>query len=104
MATQHDNAEISRQEAAAFMAEVPERYFAYHAGPQLSPVSRQIGQRITTWTGDLLANVVWTGNVYVSGFGDQRQNFRARAINGATYSGTAYLDAGDYVRMRRVAT
>lgn len=95
------NEQTSREEVASFKADAPARYFAYHAD---RPTNREMGNRITTWTGDLLANVTWTGDCYRSGFGDRRQNFRAKAINGAIYSGTAYLDAGDYVRMRKVAS
>lgn len=101
------NAEISRAEVAAFVADVPDRYFAYHADrsttAQMGRWADGIGATITTWTGDKLADVVERFPVYRSNLGDRRQNFRARGINGATYSGTAYLDAGDYVRMRRVS-
>lgn len=94
------NAETSRQEVADFMAEVPERYFAYHRNPR--NLTHPMGSEIVTWMGDRLANVVSTGAPYRSNFGDRRQSFRARGINGAMYSGVAYLDAGDYVRMRKV--
>jgi hypothetical protein len=60
------------------------------------------GDLITTWTGELLGTITWTGHVWGTNFGDRRQNFRAKCVDGRTYSGTAYLTAGDYVRMRAV--
>lgn len=100
------NEERSRREVEAFKRDVPSRYFAYHAGPIFRPRGDRVGvgRTITTWTGDLLANVVDVGDVWRSNMGDRRQSFRARAVNGATYSGIAYLDSGDYVRMRRVTS
>jgi hypothetical protein len=89
------NDERSAAEVAAFIAEVPERYFAY--APKV-----ERGTTITTWTGAELGLILSVRPVYVSNMEDKRQNFRARAINGAEYSGTAYLSAGDYVRMRKV--
>lgn len=87
----HPNATLSRQEVEAFKAKRPEHYFAYIDGA-----------KITTWTGDELARVVWSGDRFSDNFGGTRRNFRARGINGVTYSGTAYVSAGDYVRMRAV--
>lgn len=99
------NEERSAQEVADFMADVPADYFAYAPCTELRGV--RISQlwpdvKITTWTGDELATVIHAGNPYRDNFGGRRQHFRAKAINGATYSGTAYLSAGDYVRMRKV--
>lgn len=101
------NRETSAREVAAFLAEKPDRYFAYWnaRGRWSQPGVRPeliADDLITTWMGDELAKIVWTGNVFGSGFGDRRQNFRALGVNGVTYSGTAYLTAGDYVRMRKV--
>lgn len=100
------NRATSAQEVADFKANPPDRYFAYHAQRpnEALPTGPDImGRRITTWMGDDLARVTWLGDAYRSGFGDVRQNFHALSIDGATsYSGTAYLSAGDYVRMRRV--
>lgn len=105
MAKRLTNEERSRREVEAFKAKPPERYFAYHtAKPSgLDPITRlHHGDTITTWTGDTLANVAEAFDPWRSNLGDVRQNFRAKAINGATYSGIAYLDSGDYVRMRKV--
>lgn len=101
--TDERNAETSRLEVEAFKAESPARYFAYHAPARLSELrSTEVATRIVTWMGDDLGRITSRGAVYRSNFGDRRQAFRMHAINGATYSGVAYLDAGDYVRLRRV--
>lgn len=92
------NRATSAQEVADFKTDPPERYFAYHSGGTLS----HVGHDIVTWMGDNLAHVTERFPVYRSNFGDRRQRFRAVGINGCTYSGTAYLDAGDYVRIRKV--
>ena len=104
MPTTLTSAETSAAEVAAFLTDEPGPYFAYHAPATLSGLHRTevMGDRITTWTGDDLARVIHKGEPYRSGFRDRRQNFRALGINGVTYAGTAYLSAGDYVRMRPV--
>ena len=107
MSTAITNEQRSADEVAAFIADAPGPYFAYWnargrwAKPGVSPELIP-SDTITTWMGDVLATITWTGNRHISAFGDARQNFRARGINGATYSGTAYLTAGDYARMRPV--
>lgn len=93
------NEEIGRLEAADFLRARPAKYFAYHTAKQ-SGLHR--GDHITTWTGDELALIVWAGHPFRDGFGGLRQNFRANTRDGVTYSGTAYLSAGDYVRLRAV--
>lgn len=106
MTVDERNAEISRGEVESFKIDKPARYFAYHAAKRsgLDPILRlHHGDKITTWTGDDLATVTDARQPFHSGLGDLRQNFRCKAINGETYSGTAYLSAGDYVRMRKVA-
>lgn len=108
MTTAEKNAKTSRQEVATFAASAPSPYFAYYTTRRSGEVGARHTMRagvdsITTWTGDELAAVIHAGEEYVSGFGDRRQNFRARSIDGRTiYSGTAFLSAGDYVRMRKV--
>ena len=100
------NEQISAQEVAAFRSDAPDRYFAYQQAQAsgFDPVRRlHTGDRISTWTGDELATINVANTPFRDNFGSVRQNFRARAINGATYSGTAFLSAGDYVRMRKVA-
>jgi hypothetical protein len=95
------NAERSRAEVAEFTSEQPDQYFAYHSAGR-GNLAR--GTLITTWTGDPLGRVLEAGEPYVSNFGDRRQSFRMLSAGMCSYSGTAYLSAGDYVRMRKVAS
>lgn len=97
------NEERSRREVAAFLADVPATYFAYQSHDVTVGHLRRYDM-ISTWTGAKLAEVESVGTVYRSNMGDRRQSFRAIGINGATYSGIAFLSAGDYVRMRKVAS
>ncbi len=101
------NHELSRREVAAFMSDDPGPYFAYvkHVDYGQPRVGDRLtrADKLTTWMGDELATVSWAGDVYRCAFGDRRQNFRARGINGADYFGTAYVSSGDYVRMRPMA-
>ncbi len=76
----------------------PARYFAYTE----SDKHGLTGSHITGWTGLKLACITQRGYVYRSNMGDRRCNFRAIGSNGLTYSGIAFIDAGDYVRMRAV--
>lgn len=55
---------------------------------------------VTVWTGEPLG-FGHVGNVWRSNFGDRRASVCV-VIAGVTYSGTAYIDAGDYCRLRRV--
>lgn len=92
------NAERSRLERHRFYTDPPARYFAY-VDSDLS--------RVTTWTGEELARKIidregsreWTSNM-----GDRRRSFRCRTPDGVVYAGVAYLSAGDYCRLRRVAS
>lgn len=76
----------------------PVKYFAYTKSDKFGLT----GSHITNWTGRELARIVHRGSVYRSNMGDRRCSFRAIGSNGLTYSGTAYIDAGDYVRMRAI--
>jgi hypothetical protein len=96
------NEEISAAEVAAFKTDKPESYFAYRSKSLFQYRGGTKWAEITTWTGEKLADVVHVGEAWTSNMGDKRQAFRARGVNGVTYSGTAYLSTGDYVRMRAV--
>lgn len=104
MTTTTTNEQRSAAEVAAFLAEQPASYFAYHGGGIFRPRGERwgTGRAITTWTGEPLAKVIDVGDTYRSNFGDLRQAFRARTVSGVLYSGIAFLSAGDYVRMRKV--
>lgn len=105
MTVDEQNRATSAQEVAAFIANAPTPYFAYgFTEPSgLDPVRRlHYGDKIGTWTGDKLAQVTEAFNPFRDNFDGIRQNFRALSVDGKTrYSGTAYLSAGDYVRMRK---
>lgn len=94
------NEERSKLEVEEFRSAAPERYFAYHGGPSFG--GRGVRCDITTWVGDRLATVVDAGPVWTSNFGDQRQTFRCVTEDGVHYGGTAYLSAGDYVRLHKI--
>ena len=105
------NAQLAADEVAAFEAKASDRWFAYwHNAPEApsdAPYYKRAPE-IRTWTGCVLATVVWVGKVYTSPtFGGwpgngQRQNFRAKGIDGRNWAGTYYRSSGDYVRMRVV--
>lgn len=97
------NADRSRLEVLDFMAEPPERYFAYCKTEKRSvarPSPRIL--YLTTFTGDKLASIVWEGDDFKDNFGGTRCHFCALGVNGVKYSGTYYKSAGDYCRLRRV--
>jgi tRNA(His) 5'-end guanylyltransferase len=96
------NRAMSAQEVEDFKSNAPSPYFAYQSHDVTIGHLRR-HDLLSTWMGDKLATVVHVGSPFRSSFGDRRQNFRALSIDGETvYSGTAYLSAGDYVRMRKV--
>jgi len=87
------NAMRSRLEIHHFKTEKPRSFYAY----------QKLDKRlITTWTGDKLGDIVQMGPEYRSNMGDKRVPIRVHGINGITYSGTAYVGAGDYVRLQQV--
>lgn len=75
-------------------------YFAYFKD------KKDDGERsmITTWMGDMIAQVVRTNEYKVPAFGSQsvRVAFRAYGIDGRLWSGTFYKSSGDYCRMRAI--
>lgn len=87
-----NNTETSAIETANFLAEKPDRYFAY-----VNTAERII----TTWTGQRLGKVQWRGLPYKSNFGDKREAINVLADNGVTYYGVFYVGAGDYCRLKR---
>jgi hypothetical protein len=96
------NKERGAMEVYTFVKERPDTYVAYYKfhAPRLEG-SQRITGIVTTWVGDKLGDIVHTGGEYRSAFRDKRVNIRVRAINGATYAGTAFLDSGDYARLKR---
>jgi hypothetical protein len=83
----------SQLEVHQFKQDPPERYFAYVNLDK---------KQITTWTGEKLGDITHVGNEWSSNMGDRRVPIRVKGINGFTYSGTFYKDAGDYARLKKV--
>jgi hypothetical protein len=97
------NATLSASEVLEFRrAPVGAKWFAYY-----QPKPEQSRGLLTTWPGDLLAEVTWQGRPYkcpaLYGSTSTRVNLRARdPVTGAEWAGTHYESSGDYVRLRRV--
>lgn len=88
------NEERSQVEVYEFFHDPPDRYFVY-VDPQF--------KKVRTWMGDVLGDILWTGSEYRSPMGDRRRNIRVLGINGVMYSGTCYVSAGDYCRIRKMS-
>ena len=102
------NDERSAVEVYEFRAVPPERYFAYvklYDQPKLGNAQLEADRYglVTTWTGDTLGGIYWTGRPFRGNMGDKRINIRVRAINGRCYAGTYYTGAGDYCRLKVMA-
>lgn len=108
-----DNDMRGRVEHFEVFNEKPEKLFAYYSLVDLagnpSGYSAKDGDALR---GCYIAVSVWTGrklgtgrvtSFWRSNMGDRRAAFRV-VIDGAEYSGTAYLDAGDYARLRKLKT
>lgn len=91
----------------------PERLFAYvsfherEIASRYSEAKRQARDvraydqaRVHVWTGEPLGFGM-CGKVWRSNMGDRRASVSVM-IAGERYSGTAYIDAGDYCRLRKV--
>lgn len=103
------NRRLSREEVASFKRDDPGPVFAYAShrhviGDMRGVDELRAGDKITTWMGDKLATVTRVGDPWRDNFGGRRQHVRCLGINGAVYSGTAYLSSGDYVRLRPMKT
>lgn len=103
------NEERSAVEVYEFCQTPPERYFLYisHDDNALSLPDSHNHRTIrngasglaTTWTGEKLGDVQF-GSEFHSAFGDRRVSLRVYAINGKTYSGNYFRDAGSYARVK----
>lgn len=82
---------VSALEVYEFCSDIPDRYFLY--------IRHETGEAIT-FGGDLLGSVLF-GREWQSNMGDRRVPITIKAINGYTYYGTYYKDAGDYARVKR---
>lgn len=72
------NAEISRGEVYRFMDARPSKKNGYLS---------MDGKRITTYTGETLASVTYTGTTFTGNMGNEWTPFRATGINGRQYFG-----------------
>ena len=90
------NEDRSSVEVYEFCQNPPERYFLYirYSFPEFGKPAIA-----TTWTGERLGAVTF-GQSFRSSFGDKRVPVRIKAINGRTYAGTYYSDAGSYARVK----
>lgn len=103
------NRETSQREVAEWLANPPERYFAY-VKPRENmetmgcspPDTRYLRGTITTWMGDELG-IVFGGLPYRDNFGGTRVSIDVVGNNGIIYFGTYYKSSGDYCRIRRYA-
>lgn len=86
------NEQRSAIEVYEFITDPPIKYFAY---------VNSTTQKITTWTGEKLGDIVAKNRSWTSNLGDRRKNLTIKAINGKMYYGTYYYDSGDYVRMKQ---
>jgi len=86
-------------ESQGFLAERPDSYLAFHRGGE---TATQVADELRAADGGVIATVTSRSDPFMGGRGDWRQNFRALAITGDTYSGTAYLDAGTHARIRKL--
>ena len=94
---QVSNEERSALEVFEFCTNPPDKYFLY-IKPLNTLCTGSVGEA-RTWTGERLGSVVF-GRVWRSNMGDRRVPVRISAINGRTYVGTFFTDAGDYARIR----
>lgn len=87
------NEERSQLEVHRFVTDPPDKYFAYF--------DKALTQ-VRTWMGDKLGDITSRGREYRSPMGDRRVNVTVQGINGRTYTGTCFVSAGDYCRLRMV--
>jgi hypothetical protein len=99
--TDRRNRRLSREEVARFRSDPPGPVLGY-LRPRHGLARASSGDELTTWMGDRLLTVTTAGDVWTSNMGDRRQSLRALGIDGRVYAGTAYLSAGDYVRLRPI--
>jgi len=92
---------LGREEVERFKREAPRPLVAHllHGGTRA-----WAGDKVGTAAGDKLGVVTTAREPWRSNMGDVRQSVRVLGINGAVYGGTAYVSAGDLVRLRPIKT
>lgn len=103
------NDELGRCEQFEVWRDKPASLFAYIGFRDPAYKAPRVGAHMVR-ASDLACVSVWTGaalghgrvnKVWRANFGDRRASVRVR-IAGCDYAGTAFLDAGDYCRLRKV--
>ncbi len=107
------NAIRSRFEALQWRDNPPDRKFAYVSLEILEYERQAYSERtgrldpfrrcgaITTWTGEILGSAIF-GREYYDNFGGKRRSVRVKGTNGREYSGTYFVSAGTYCRIKAV--
>lgn len=96
------NEERGQLEQFEVWRDKPERLFAYASADERNSVGTPYGNacKVTVWPGQPLGYGAW-GKPYRDNFGGTRRSVHVR-IAGCEYSGTAFVSAGDYCRLRRI--
>lgn len=102
--TEAKNRETSRNEVAAWIADKPQRYFAYVKERENTErigcsVSTAIRGELTTCMGDKLG-YIYGGKPYRDNFGAYRVSIDVVGTNGVLYYGTYYRSSGSYCRIK----
>lgn len=102
---QRNNEETSKREVEQWLANPPDKYFAYvkvtrYGDSNIAGTSNYPRGDITTWMGDKLGYFVG-GLPYRSAFGDKSISIDVYGTNGIAYYGTYYCSFGDYCRLYR---
>lgn len=82
----------SAHEIHIFNKEKPEKYSVY------IDFKKNV---VTTWTGEVIGKISWSGSEYRDNFGGKRVNLDVRMDNGDLYYGTAFVSSGDYATIRK---
>ena len=82
----------SAHEIFTFNNEKPEKYSVY------VDFKKNV---VTTWTGEVIGTISWSGSEYRDNFGGKRVNLDVRMNNGDLYYGTAFVSSGDYATIRK---
>ena len=82
----------SVHEIYMFNKEKPEKYSVY------VDFKKNV---VTTWTGEVIGSITWSGSEYRDNFGGKRVNLDVRMNNGDLYYGTAFVSSGDYATIRK---
>lgn len=90
-----DNAMRGRVEQFELARDRPDRFTAYIQEDNALAF-------ITTWTGDKLGDVTYSGPRHRNNFGARWQQLTVRTIWGDWYSGRWYFDAQQCINLRRV--